>query len=104
MMDKSGLYCVKLMKLLPYCDYCGKVILNYHKMKNGYNIYKAVQRKRLKIGKYLTKRKRFLIFLDSLFMILMFRSYVTMSMRLLFCNQEHKDLFASKIGLRKRLT
>jgi len=85
----------------PYCDFCGEVIHNYHTVETGEDIIIALQNRQ--IDKDIKKRSPLfgkiissIIYIGSALACPIYYS------RLCFCNQKHKDLFAEKMGLKRR--
>lgn len=81
------------MNRQPWCDECGKVIDNYHKMVYGDDIQFALNKKKLK-----KTNNSFIRILFCLIDISIIPYY-----RLVFCCQKHKDKFAKDVGLLKRV-
>ena len=82
----------------PYCDYCGEVIHNYHKVKSGLDIDLAINSRILEtnVNHFKSNILRWIISFGML-------SLLDWNRRLCFCNQKHKDLFAKKIGLKIKI-
>jgi hypothetical protein len=72
-----------------YCDYCGEHIHNWHKVEYGQDIYQAV------LNKTAREAKSFW----DMFTIFIWAVYIRPGW--IFCNKNHKDLFARKMGLKK---
>ena len=86
------------MRHPAYCDYCGEVIHNYHKMKIGKDIDLAINERILKANiKDLKYRILMWIVAFGIFPML------DWNRRWCFCNQQHKDKFAKRMGLKIRI-
>ena len=87
------------MDKLPYCGYCGETIHNWHKVKYGKDIEEALN---LKIVEAVTKHfKNIFVKFIVLFRLIPILEWNT---KWYFCNQNCKDSFAKKLGLKKKPT
>jgi len=85
------------MRHPPYCDYCGEVIHNYHKIKTGEDIDIALNAKVIE-GSIKNMKSKILMWIVVIGMFPM----LDYNRRWCFCNQQHKDKFAKRIGLKIR--
>jgi len=86
---------------VPYCDYCGEVIHNYHKIEVGDDIIIALQTRQMEkdVFKRTTTFGRIIALIAYAGICFAYFPF-TLYPRLCFCNERHKDLFAKQIGLR----
>lgn len=78
-----------------YCDYCGEVIHNYHNIKKGLDIDLAINYRIMKptINRFKSKILNWIIVFGIV-------PYLDWNRNWCFCNQQHKDKFAKRIGLK----
>ena len=87
-------------KEILFCNYCGETIHNFHKIKQGWDIIKAIKIRLMidELRKKKNKLCKLFIFLFVEFPSLLYFGFNYPNLH--FCNQKHKDLFAKKIGLK----
>ena len=83
------------MKIPPYCDYCGETIHNWHKIKRGRDIDLAINA-RILLSTVDTFKNKILGWIITFGML----PLLSVDRGLCFCNRNHKDKFAKRIGLK----
>jgi len=71
-----------------YCDYCGEIITNTKNYRSGNDIIKALNQKNIREGKF----NKYKWYHKLLLLFIIF--WYTPLLRLDFCDQPHKDLYA----------
>lgn len=84
------------MSVLPWCDYCGKYILNKYKIFYGYDLILIIRQKSLQGKNRLTKLCYCIVYATE-------DLYFPIAPSICFCSQKCKDAFAKELGLRKRV-